>query len=372
MSKATPRIAANIIKHVRAARKVSQLVHKLPSKKTANRGKHIADIAKSYGNGRLVLVLGAGVSVECGFPDWTTLLQRLLLTSITHQGSTPAHAHQLARIFTKTFAPNPLIAARYLQQEFEVKQKLSPVACLTLVRNSLYQNRIKSAVPALVREITNFCVAAGKRPNLDCIITYNYDDVIEKALSEPAVPYRSIHAPGMNAAQDELAIYHVHGFLPEQGPLGKAHEITLCDHLYHQQYGEVYRWSNLVQINKLKDSHCLFIGVSFSDPNLRRILDIARIQRGSGKIAHHIFRRRYSPQKIEEKLRSLLTHDPEFSTGGKRRAFNLKRTTRELIEMTEKFEELDATSFGVATIWIDDFGEIPTTMAQIRAAARKQ
>lgn len=77
----------------------------------------------------------------------------------------------------------------------------------------------------------------------------------------------------------KLKIYHVHGFLPQDGDIGAGNKITLGEFVYHEQYNNIYSWNNIVQINKFRDNTCLFIGTSLTDPTIRRLLDIAKSQK---------------------------------------------------------------------------------------------
>jgi SIR2-like domain len=38
-------------------------------------------------------------------------------------------------------------------------------------------------------------------------------------------------------------------------------------------YANPYSWANLVQMSLLLSQSCLFVGVSLTDPNIRRLLD---------------------------------------------------------------------------------------------------
>ena len=49
-------------------------------------------------------------------------------------------------------------------------------------------------------EIIKLCIAPGNSPNLDGIITYNYDDIIESKIIDKKldIPFQSIYGQGIN------------------------------------------------------------------------------------------------------------------------------------------------------------------------------
>lgn len=327
----------------------------------------IKGLTESYKNNNLVLVLGAGVSVEYGLPDWNVLLQKLLLTAFENEtNETKEKSLVLAKLFTKAFQLSPLIAARFLNNYYSNTSE--SVEFENAVRKVLYENIKSDTDSELVKEIIQLCVAPGKSPNLNSIITYNYDDIIEKSLAglNIEVPFKPIYCVGLNSNYNELPIYHVHGFMPRNGELNKNNKITLSENNYHQQYNDIYSWSNIVQINKFRDCTCLFIGISFTDPNIRRLLDIANIQKGNTNKYHYLIKRRYSKCDIENFIKIVLEQNKDILNEKINLNMELSQVVGYLIDMMEKFEEDDALSFGVQTIWIKEFNEIPHILKQIR------
>ena len=47
------------------------------------------------------------------------------------------------------------------------------------------------------------------------VVTYNFDDLIERQLSANNIIHRCIYTENETYDPDELPVYHVHGFLPE-------------------------------------------------------------------------------------------------------------------------------------------------------------
>ena len=340
----------------------------LPPKSPISIEQQITEINSIYGKGVLVLILGAGISKNYNLPDWNTLIQKLLLKNIKSQTEeTEERSKVLAKIFVNLFPTSPLVAARYLYNSF-CKDDNHDLKFEKLIRDTIYADINKDKESNLFHEISQFCIATRDNLNLDSIITYNFDDLLESYLNKIGIDcfFQPIYATGMNPEPNKLPIYHVHGYLPQNDEISIKNQITLSENYYHQQYTDVYHWSNLVQINKFKENNCLFIGLSFSDPNLRRLLDISRILRGDCNIHHYCFKEKYSMDRISDALENLLKTNSEIQIEKDKAKLNFRETVTKLISIMENYEEQDAKSFGVSIIWLNDYEEIPNILKQIR------
>lgn len=209
----TEEVIRAFVNALKSKKDKDDFIKKLPDTKSISRQDIVRKLSKSLDDRKLVLVLGAGVSMGFGLPNWDTLLQKLMITTIEQEQKVST---VLSRLFTNIFSPSPLIAGRYLQKYYEDKALSFEEA----VRKILYEQLDISKPSSLMDEIVNFCVAPGNSPNLDSIITYNFDDILEQRLSKVGVPvpYKSIYGIGMNTGR-HLQIYHVHGFLPHKGKM---------------------------------------------------------------------------------------------------------------------------------------------------------
>ncbi len=329
----------------------TKLKDSLPTTRKSTPETAIKNLKEAFRNGKLCLVLGAGISSDYGIPNWNDLLQRLLMEDIEEE---PKNAIILSKLFSKIFNPSPLIAGRYLQSIFSEKtihQKFEKE-----VRKSLYSSYKTDYQSKIVEEIIRLCIAPGKSPNLDSIITYNYDDIIEQTLKDKNldIPYESIYGQAIDVEDNKLRIFHVHGFLPRIGNISTENKITLGEFVYHEQYNNIYSWNNIVQINKFRDKTCLFIGTSLTDPNIRRLLDISNSQK-KNKGFHYMFKKRVDKNWLKTVINKIIEEDPTILKDNSN--FKVDDAIDFLIEMKNRFEEKDSESLGVKTVWIDDYDE---------------
>lgn len=327
----------------------------LPKSINLSQSSFVGNIKQKYLNQNLVLVLGAGVSTSCGIPNWNKLLQLLLSKSFEEDTGV---SEVYADIFDSVFKPNNIITGRYLSNYFSDKNFES------FVRKSLYPKNLTKS--KLISEIAKFCTFKKNSAQLNSIVSYNYDDILEEniRLEDNPLSFKPIFSEYESQNNIELLIFHVHGFLPQKGKLSPHNRIVLGENSYHSQYADIYSWQNVVQLNKFRDTTCLFIGSSLTDPNLRRLLDIAnhKVRR---KNCHYIIKTRHDFDLIKNKLESFLNDDLSNPLHKLISRLDTAGTTKFLIDTIEKFEEQDALSFNIKTLWVDDHDEIPKILRKI-------
>lgn len=356
----------NILENLNNLKKIdfSFLDNKLlPSSRKSSSVNAIKHLKEAFNNRKLNFVLGAGISSEFGIPTWDNLLQRLLMNTIKLEIN---EAVVLSNFFSKIFNPSSLIAGRFLEESFrddKIKNNFEKQ-----VRDALYETYNDNANSLIIDEIVRFCLAPGNSPNLDGIITYNYDDIIETKLREKNLdmPFESVFGQAINPDNDVLKIHHVHGYLPRKGIIGNENKITLGEFVYHEQYSNTYSWNNIVQINKFRDKTCLFIGTSLTDPNIRRLLDIAKTQKKSSKF-HYIFKKKTDKTWLKNSINKLMNENQEIKNDKINTNLKVDDIIDFLIDLKYRFEEKDSESLGVKTVWIDDYDkDISDILMKIR------
>ena len=236
-----------------------------------------------YQQNNSVLFLGAGISASANVPNWNNLLKGLLSEneSICRK--------DFDDIFKEMDYSN-LMMARYIQKISNI-EKLSLVE---KVRGLLY-----SAAKQGSELIEVVCKMVINQEKVRSIITYNYDTLIEDNLTLRGKRCFSVYKNNRDKGYS-FPVYHVHGVVFRESSNGVLEDIVLSEEDYHKVYSEVFDWSNVEQLHALTRCTCFFIGLSMKDPNLRRLLEIAK--RGSGKaVRHYVFLERNSFCENEEK-----------------------------------------------------------------------
>ncbi len=301
----------------------SLTTHVEPARATGDsRSNQIQSLREALGRGRLTLVCGAGVSVQAGIPAWSELLMRLLERMMEQI----AKVHSLdldktaANEFQRNYGASSLILGKYLKNNLGRDFN-------SQMREALYAS--PSITSALIDSIVQLARPQRDAKPLDSIITFNFDSLIEENLCKQSIPNRAICSEAISHDSNELPIYHVHGYLPRIADKTDDAELVFSEDAYHSQFIDPFSWSNLIQLNKLTQNTCLFAGISLTDPNMRRLLDVAW---------------RKSPDK--SKSHYIIKRVPRLSGGDV------------LDRVAKLLEEQDANALGLNVVWIDEFDEV--------------
>lgn len=308
------------------------------------------EIKQAYNKGNISLLLGAGVSCSAGFPDWKTLLNSLYTNFVGKVLDNGVVADDILQAITKKFIEinnsSTLAAARYLKAGLSSKD--NDVYFMTAVKKALYDSPRKPS--PLMDAIINLCTPKRSGAKIKSVITYNFDDLVEEYLDKVRLEYKTIYNDEGQHDPDELPIYHVHGFISSKGNIDKDASLILSEEAYHKVYSEPYHWSNLIQLATLRENNCLMIGLSLSDPNLRRLLEIAA-QKHSPNNRHYVFMQRLKNDNfIDEENKGKI--DIAFAN--------------KMIQTHHVIQEMMMSSLGINIIWFEDYDEIPKLLDSIK------
>lgn len=276
------------------AKAVAAMVQQAESDWRERRNRHIADLRRVYFSDRLSLFLGAGASVDCGIPGWKQLITGLALQMVDEQtprddiyqvrGMNSTERLAIASGLVGSQDGSPLLVGRYLENSLgsQFSKKLHEV---------LYAAATEVAENSLIAAIAHLCRPSRQREGIYAVVTYNFDDLLESALTRADIRSRAIFEEGVLPEADELPIYHVHGRLPKDvNTIPASARLVFSEESYFALQSDHYSWANFEQLKFLRQTTCLLLGLSGTDPNLRRLLDIDFRQ--SKKAKHYICLRR--------------------------------------------------------------------------------
>ncbi|WP_347169636.1 SIR2 family protein [Pseudomonas salmasensis] len=325
----------------------------------------VEKISNCYKRGHFSLILGAGVSSSAGMPDWNTLLNSLFVRYMTHKfdGDSAISDEDIKVLVGRLNSinePSALMAARYLRRGLS-NNAGDTRGFISAVTESLYKLR-DAAFPVdslLIQSLASLCLPRRTGAKIRSVVTYNFDDLLERQLAESLIRFRSIYTEGESYDPDDLPVYHVHGFLPEdQTNYQDLDDSTLVfsEEGYHRIYSEPYHWSNLVQLNAFRENNCLMIGLSMTDPNLRRLLDISSKNLENSK--HFAFMKRLSPN--------------DFCFDGtkakRRQVVQNMNSAEKFLEQHHTLNEELMKELGVTIVWYENYSDIPEILQHIASS----
>lgn len=314
------------------------------------------ELRKAYADRHLALGLGAGVSQSSNLPGWNELVcrvgDRLGVTRKTVTSLLDAR-------FDAT------VVASYLRSRAGSHEKFVEAVRASLYRDFTFREAVGRGnhrrFAAHIRETNPTLHAVGTlcgirvdddryapNPRVRAIMTLNIDALLEiytRARFRTRV-LRTVERASASASSSRIHSYHIHGFLIRDLPSGRPSRSVESDDrlvLTEQQYFDVVAnasgFVNYTMLHLLREHRFLFVGLSMTDPNLRRALHLS----------------------FSERVR-------ELQAEGETEADSRRRADRHWAVVQRRGREIDAATagvlhvLGVTPIWIREWLEVPALL----------
>ncbi|KEI91132.1 SIR2 family protein [Clostridium botulinum] len=329
---------------------------------------NLYSLIKTVNNSQCSLVLGAGVSASVGLPTWDKLLKRICYTFFTHwvfevcnekNGCTyDSPPKNISVTFTQSYdlyefekqmgrtvdsldyskvvevysggikwstkevqeALNRMNEEEHLKKTLQddfmtkimerdptliaqmIKNRIRKVDWDYLVRKSLYNSYEDMPYKLEKSFLYDSIISFISNAKISKIINYNYDDTLYHSLREVGQFFKNIYQG--TSTFGKYSIFYPHGYIPMKG--GVNTEIVLTEQDYQNQGMQMNLWSNNIQISTYCSTNCIFVGLSLSDANLRRILNMCR---DSSQSLHYAFLTRSGDDPTSRMIDSLFDED---------------------------------------------------------------
>lgn len=342
----------------------------------------LAGLRSAWRNRQLVLFLGAGVSIPYGLPSWKSLVLELLFE---HAKGTqrlgnlwPHYLRAVASWMTDYFDYDPLVLARMVERDLRLRKTATtgaatgsddgPDLFLERLRTQMYRNCREPKGRTTLQAIAELIAKSNKQSGVDSIVTFNFDDLLEQELRRRKVAVQSVTSNDRQQG-DRLRVIHAHGFVPKNGAISRK-DIVFTEPDYHRLTESVFHWSLSEIVERLRKSTVLFIGLSMSDPSLRRLLDASR----NSKIPphwqiqkRHEIRDHEVLQVMAEVERRARDYATRLGSGfdETKKPFQLEESIHAALRQADTYDREVFESMGVKTIWVDQFEEVPDLISAI-------
>ncbi|KEZ94557.1 SIR2 family protein [Nonlabens ulvanivorans] len=308
------------------------------------RDQKLVKLKKAYENDEIILMLGAGASKDAGVPSWNELLKKLNLSIINEKISdklTIAEKDEIADELVSIQNGAPIVSASYIRSALGENFKNE-------IKKALYRTVKPIKDQPLLETISKLAQPRRRKVGIESIITYNFDDLLEKHLKKNGVEFKSMYREADQEEMTKLPIYHVHGFIPRDEKLYTNLDqsvLVFSEDGYLQMQSDPYSWSNIVQIKALREKTCVLIGLSGIDPNLRRLFSIHSEKYDGCK--HYIL--------LEREIKSTI--------------ISKSKKYQEFSKLHHKIQEDTFNKIGLNVIWYEDHKEVPSLLEKLRTNA---
>lgn len=209
------------------------------------------------------LVLGSGINADYGAKDWKSLT--ISLNEKFYEGSLDRIKEIKHYIGGELFVSSKILKTN----GFDTYKELNKELYLFKPDIDFFSNK-----QTTLYIITDYIARHDKTT----VITYNYDTNLEYILKKRGILYNTTYDDNSFLNKEaKVSIFHVHGLLP----FDRYNESKFTDSLifneseYYYLYNNPYSWNIAKQLHDFIFNTSIFIGISLTDPNMKRLLELA-------------------------------------------------------------------------------------------------
>lgn len=233
-------------------------------------------------DGKLYMVLGAGVSAAYGLLDWRDLLLELMQATgrlrLPEDHRSPTARHRLGTILS-TVIVDPLLQAEAARTAYGTAERWAAALRKQLTTEGVDITSNRGAIGNIADLVIE---QHRRRPEAHvAVLTFNYDDLLERAIEQRLGSRNALNvvasADSFKATSiDEpgVYIYHLHGALSDPSA-----EIVLSAESYARLLGAPanhWSWDCMKQfLWSQPHSGAILLGLSLVDPSIRLLLSEA-------------------------------------------------------------------------------------------------
>lgn len=323
------------------------------------------ELKKRYHERGLVIAVGAGLSMASGLPTWIEILRRLAQRCYGSDGESffeqlLADGYTLPAIASilEASSPSKEIFTRWLREELysgfpfyggdvtgENKKEFIRI---------VEQNKTLAAVARLCVNLSQKKNSGYIRnPLIHGIVNFNFDAVFREYVRHKYGRgiFRTIERPSAGARLGRIPVYHMHGYLHFEAHkfYDLAEEAPDVRVFTEQEYFDFFNRPtsiyNYTFLHLLREYHCLFLGLSLKDDNIRRLLHYSKSERLESDIKEGT-----REKEAEERSCRHFALYPRYGA-------------HKLNELTER----SLRRLGIRVVWFESFDAIPEILDYLRS-----
>jgi hypothetical protein len=246
----------------------------------------LVDVQEAQRDGRLGFLVGAGLSTAIGLPGWNTFNIALVEQSFERHSPGGAQARrELTQAYLDLCSGQSLAAVDFMRRrvgnDFHV-----------VLQGALYDRpELRGYAPTEVHHALCKLTLEGDPP-FPVVYTTNYDDLLELALGRVAGRQAQAVHVGRRLLSDGPRVVHLHGYFPYEPAQSQrsklARDVVLSDLDYSRLSNDHSAWTNRELLALLDARSVLIVGMSLTDPNVRRLFAYLSDRRREDGPQHYV------------------------------------------------------------------------------------